>query len=100
MILEIAILNIKPGQEAEFESAFARAQAIISGMDGYISHQLQKCLEKPNRYALLVNWQSLEHHTQGFRQSPEYQEWRRLLHHFYEPFPAVEHYSVVYEHAR
>ena len=100
MILEIALLDIKPGQEADFESAFAKAQAILSHMDGYISHQLQHSLEKTNHYVLLVNWQTLEHHTQGFRGSPQYQEWKKLLHHFYDPFPEVEHYSVVYEHAR
>ena len=97
MILEVAILNVKPGQEMDFETAFGRAQDIIVSMQGYVSHSLQKCLEKNNRYALLVNWQTLEHHTQGFRRSAQYQEWRKLLHHFYDPFPEVEHYSVVYE---
>ena len=56
-------------------------------MDGYISHQLQKCIEKGNRYILLVNWQTLEDHTIGFRESEQYQEWRRLLHHFTTHFP-------------
>jgi heme-degrading monooxygenase HmoA len=99
MILEVAILDVKPGQESEFEAAFGTAQGIISGMEGYLSHQLQRCLEKANRYLLLVKWETLEHHTQGFRGSAEYEEWRRLLHHFYEPFPEVEHYSLVYENA-
>ena len=96
MILEVAILDVKPGQEKEFETAFGEAQKIISRMDGYISHQLQKCIEKDNRYILLVNWQTLEDHTIGFRGSEQYQEWRRLLHHFYDPFPEVEHYTSVY----
>jgi len=100
MILEVAILDVKPEQTAEFEGAFARAQTILVGMDGYISHQLQKCLEKPNRYALLVNWESLEHHTDGFRGSQEYQQWREILHHFYDPFPEVEHYALLYEQTR
>ena len=65
-------------------------------MDGYISHQLQKCIEKGNRYILLVNWQTLEDHTIGFRESEQYQEWRKLLHYFYDPFPGVEHYTSVY----
>ncbi len=94
MILEVAILDIKPGKESDFESAFSRAQEIISSMPGYISHQLQHCLEKTNRYILLVNWETLEHHTVGFRESPQYQEWRSLLHHFYDPFPVVQHYEV------
>ena len=96
MILEVVRLDIKPGQEREFEVAFGKAQDIISRMNGYVSHQLQKCLEKDSRYILLVNWQTLEDHTVGFRQSTEYQEWRRLLRHFYEPFPEVEHYATVY----
>jgi heme-degrading monooxygenase HmoA len=100
MILEVAILDVKPGQEKEFELAFSKAQSIISSMAGYISHQLQRCIEKENRYILLVNWQSLEAHTQGFRGSHEYQEWKKLLHHFYSPFPEVQHYKMVLTNAR
>ena len=97
--MEVAILDIKPNQEQEFEKTFNEAQKIISSMNGYISHQLQKCIEKSNRYILLVNWKSLEDHTIGFRESKEYQEWRALLHHFYEPFPEVEHYENVFNNA-
>lgn len=99
MILEVAILDIKLGTESDFESAFALAQKIISSMPGYISHELQHCLEKTNRYILLVNWETLEHHTVGFRESPQYQEWRSLLHHFYDPFPVVQHYESVFHRA-
>ena len=99
MILEVAILDVIPGQEAEFEKAFDKAQKIISGMRGYVSHQLQKCIERKNRYILLVNWEAIEDHTIGFRESSEYQEWRNLLHHFYEPFPEVEHYKNVFNNA-
>jgi len=95
VILEVAVLDVKPGQEADFESAFAQAQSIISSIPGYISHQLQRCLEHSSRYLLLVNWETLEDHTVGFRGSEQYQEWRRLLHHFYDPFPVVEHYAAV-----
>lgn len=96
MILEVAILDVKHHQEIEFEKAFNDAQKIISSINGYISHQLQRCIEKRNRYILLVNWETLEDHTVGFRESKEYQEWRALLHHFYEPFPEVEHYQNVF----
>ncbi|EGA71118.1 antibiotic biosynthesis monooxygenase [Vibrio sinaloensis DSM 21326] len=96
MILEVAILDVKPNLEAEFEQNFTKAQTIISSMKGYISHQLQRCIENPSRYILLVNWQTLEDHEQGFRQSAQYQEWKALLHHFYEPFPTVEHFENVY----
>ncbi len=95
MILEVAVLNVIPGREQEFETAFGKAQAIISSMHGYISHQLKKCIEKPNQYILLVNWETLEDHTVGFRESTEYQQWRTLLHHFYDPFPEVQHYESV-----
>jgi heme-degrading monooxygenase HmoA len=100
MILEVAILNIIPGREADFESAFQQASPIIASMKGYISHQLQHCVEAPNRYLLLVHWETLEAHTVGFRGSDEYQEWKRLLHHLYDPFPAVEHYELVQDYGK
>ncbi len=99
MILEVAILDVKRGMEPEFEAAFGEAQRIISSMPGYVSHELQHCMEKTNRYILLVNWETLESHTVGFRGSPQYQEWRSLLHHFYEPFPEVQHYVSVFNSA-
>ncbi|KAA3661798.1 MAG: antibiotic biosynthesis monooxygenase [Chloroflexi bacterium] len=95
MILEVAVLDVKSGMTVDFEKAFQRAEPIISAMNGYISHQLQKCIEKENRYILLVNWETLGDHTEGFRGSPSYQEWKRLLHHFYDPFPEVEHYRMI-----
>ena len=95
-VLEVAVLDVKPGQSENFELAFAKAQTIIVSMEGYLSHQLQQCIENPNRYLLLVNWQTLEDHEVGFRQSPEYQEWKALLHHFYDPFPVVEHYQSIF----
>ena len=94
-VLEVAILDIKEGEEAKFETAFSQATQIISSMKGYMSHDLQRCIETSNRYILLVNWQTLEDHTVGFRGSADYQKWRGLLHHFYQPFPDVEHYQKV-----
>ena len=99
MILEVATLNVKIGQESQFEAAFDRAQGIICTMKGYIAHQLQKCVEHPNRYMLFIQWETLEDHTQGFRGSPAYQDWKSLLHHFYDPFPSVEHYEMVYSNS-
>ena len=93
MILEVAILKIKPGMNQEFEAAFSQASSIIASMPGYIEHNLQQCIEVDNQYLLLVNWQTLEDHTVGFRQSEKYQTWKELLHHFYDPFPVVEHYK-------
>ncbi|PSN12248.1 antibiotic biosynthesis monooxygenase [filamentous cyanobacterium CCT1] len=100
MILEAAVLTIKPGAQAAFEAAFAEASKIITAMPGYSSHELQRCIETQNQYLLLVRWQALTDHTVGFRQSPEYQTWRSLLHHFYDPFPTVEHYELVLSHER
>jgi heme-degrading monooxygenase HmoA len=95
MILEVAILNVLPGRGEEFEAAFRQAQSIIASMKGYGGHELRRCLEAPGRYILLVKWERLEDHTEGFRGSAGYQEWKRLLHHFYDPFPVVEHYAAV-----
>lgn len=99
MILEMAVLDVKAGQEKEFQTAFAAASPILSSMRGYISHELQHCLEKENRFLLLVRWETLEDHTIGFRGSDRYQEWKKLLHHFYDPFPVVEHYELTESHA-
>jgi len=96
LILEVAVLDVRPGQEAAFEAAFREARPIIASMKGHLGHELQRCLEVPSRYVLLVRWATLEDHTQGFRGSPAYQEWKRLLHHFYDPFPVVQHYAAVF----
>jgi heme-degrading monooxygenase HmoA len=95
MILEIAMLPVRPDLMAEFEAAFAHASAIIATMPGYLGHSLQRCMEVLGRYALLVRWRTLGDHTAGFRRSNEYQQWRALLHHFYDPFPVVEHFVDV-----
>lgn len=95
MILEAVMLQVKEGMEAKYEDAFRNASKIISSMNGYISHELQRCIEVKGKYILLVQWERLEDHTVGFRQSNEYQEWKRQLHHFYDPFPIVEHFERV-----
>jgi heme-degrading monooxygenase HmoA len=95
MILEVAVLNVRPGQGGAFEAAFRQAQRIIASMPGYLGHELHSCIEVESQYLLLVRWESVEAHTQGFRGSPEYQRWKALLHHFYDPFPTVEHYRGV-----
>jgi len=95
MILEAAPLKIRAGQSAEFEGAFRKAQAIIAASPGYISHELQRCLENEDEYLLLVRWESLDAHEIGFRESKAYGKWRELLHRFYEPLPKVLHYEAV-----
>jgi heme-degrading monooxygenase HmoA len=93
MTLEVAILNVRAGQEAEFENAMREASPLIRATPGFVSMDLRRCAETPNRYLLQVSWRTIEDHTIGFRESDRYQRWRELLHHFYDPFPAVEHYG-------
>lgn len=93
MILEVAILHIKSGLSLEFEKAFDQAKSIIQAQKGFIDLQLKKCIEAEDKYLLLVNWETIEDHTIGFRTSLAYQDWKILLHHFYDPFPVVEHYQ-------
>ena len=95
MILESAALQVRPGQSPAFEGAFAEARAIIASMPGFRGLELQRCIEREGHYLLLVRWDSVAHHEEGFRKSPQYQDWKRLLHHFYDPFPTVLHYEPV-----
>ncbi len=95
MILEAVMLMVRPGMEEEYEEAFRQASEIISSMKGYISHELQRCIEVKGKYLLLVKWETLEDHTVGFRQSIKYKEWKKQLHRFYDPFPTVEHFENI-----
>lgn len=95
MILESAILYVKPELQQQFEKDFQTAGQYISSIRGYIKHSLSKCIEQPDKYLLLVEWETLEDHTIGFRESPQYLEWKKLLHHYYDPFPIVEHYTSI-----
>ena len=95
MVLEMAILQVIKGEEVHFVKDFAIASEFIQSISGYVSHSLRKCIEVENKYILLVNWKTLEAHTEGFRGSAQYQDWKKLLHHFYDPFPTVEHFEMV-----
>ncbi len=88
------MLDVRPGEAPAFEQAFAEAQSILRASPGYQRHELRRCAERESRYLLLVWWDSIESHTEGFRRSPDYQRWKALLHHFYDPFPTVEHYAI------
>ena len=99
MILEHALLTVRPGEQDRFESDFARARRLIAASPGFRGLRLSRCLERGTGYLLLVEWDRLEDHTEGFRGSAAYQEWRALLHHFYDPFPVVQHYTPVLEEA-
>ncbi|MEO0726534.1 MAG: antibiotic biosynthesis monooxygenase [Bacteroidota bacterium] len=96
MILEAAYLSIRTDADPDsFEADFKKAGQYISSIKGFIGHSLQRCIGIPNRYLLLVQWEQLEDHTTGFRQSSAYQQWKALLHHYYNPFPVVEHFIEV-----
>jgi heme-degrading monooxygenase HmoA len=95
VITEHALLDVIPGREHEFVGAMERAKIIIAASPGFVSLRVERCVERPSRFLLLVEWERLEDHTEGFRQSQAYEEWRAALHHFYDPFPVVEHFEAV-----
>lgn len=97
MVLEHALLPVRPGQEEAFEAAFAQARSVIAASPGFGGLTLSRLVERPGTYLLLVEWERLEDHTEGFRGSPAYEQWRAMLHHFYDPFPVVEHAERVME---
>ncbi len=94
MILEHAILEVKPGQHAAFEAAMQQAVPLIAASEGFYDIKVLPCLETAGRYLLLVQWSSVEAHETGFRGSSRYQQWKALLHDFYSPFPVVQHYGT------
>jgi heme-degrading monooxygenase HmoA len=94
-VLEHARLDVKPGESAAFEAAFADAREYLERSPGFRGLSLSRCVEEPDVYLLLVRWDSVEDHETGFRGSPGYQRWKALLHHFYDPFPVVQHYREV-----
>jgi len=101
MILEVAEIHIHAGQQQAFDEAIALGlRTVIARSEGYRGHRVLKGIESPERYLLLIHWDTVEAHTVGFRQSPAFEEWRALLHHFYDPFPVVEHYARVLEAER
>ncbi|MEN3953434.1 antibiotic biosynthesis monooxygenase [Iodidimonas sp. SYSU 1G8] len=93
MILEAALLSVKPGRADAFEAAMRKARPLIAASPGFGGIEVRRCVERPDGYLLLVWWETLEDHTEGFRGSERYQEWRGLLHDFYDPFPIVEHFE-------
>ena len=95
MIHEFARLQVIAGEESAFEAAFAQAQKIIATMPGFIDLHLYRQQASGNPYLLQVRWTTIDAHQQGFRQSPQYQQWRALLHHFYDPFPQVEYFEEI-----
>jgi heme-degrading monooxygenase HmoA len=97
MILEIAQIDVKPGMEAEFEGAVAKAAPLFRNAKGCIAMELQRSIERPSRYRLFVRWETLEDHTVAFRGSPAFQEWRGLVGPYFESPPEVEHTQQAFQ---
>jgi heme-degrading monooxygenase HmoA len=95
VITEHALLEVITGQEDAFVEAMTKAKALISASPGFVSLRVERGVERPSCFLLLVEWERLKDHTEGFRGSPAYQNWRTALHHFYDPFPVVEHFEPV-----
>lgn len=94
-VLEHAILHIRAGQSPAFEAAFAEARKVIAATPGARSVRLHRCVEVPDQYLLLVEWDTIEAHTEGFRGSPAFAAWRALVGGFWDPMPTVEHFVEV-----
>ena len=95
MILEIALIDVKPGTENDFEAGVNSAKPIFKRAKGCKSVTLQRSHEKPSRYRLLVQWETLENHTVDFRGSADFQEWRKLVGPYFASPPEVEHVTEV-----
>lgn len=93
MIIEHALLQVREGQELAFEAAMAEAKPLITASPGFLGIEVRPSAESTGTYLLLVRWQSVAHHRDGFRQSDRYQAWRNLLHHFYDPMPSVSYFG-------
>ena len=94
MITEIAQIDVKPGQEEAFEAGVKQAAPLFQRAKGCRAMRIERSLEKPQRYRLFVDWETLENHTVDFRESADFQEWRRLAGpHFASP-PEVEHVEL------
>ena len=95
MILEIAQIDIKPGMESEFEKGVAAAAPIFKRAKGCHGMELQRSVEKPQRYRLFVEWETVDNHNVDFRGSPDFLEWRKLVGHCFAAPPEVEHTQLV-----
>lgn len=94
MIVELAMISIRPGEERRFEAVFPVAARVLAASRGYLAHELRRSVENPNRYALRIEWATLEDHTVGFRGSPAFSEWRALIGPYFESPPVVEHFRA------
>jgi len=92
MVLEAATIYVKQGTSSDFESSFRKASNILARASGYIGHELHKCVEEPDKYLLLVKWQSISDHIADFRKSEDYGEWQSILQPYFAQPPSEQHY--------
>ena len=96
MILELADIRIQPGKQAEFDAAIQRGlEQVISKAKGFQGYKVNKGIESPERYVLMIFWETLENHTVDFRQSPAFQEWRAIVGPYFASMPVVEHFTLL-----
>jgi heme-degrading monooxygenase HmoA len=96
MILEIADIRITPGKQTDFDTAIQHAAAtVLPKAKGFLGIQVQKCIESPERYVLLIQWETLEDHTVEFRGGPLFAEWRAIIGPFFAGPPSVEHFTLL-----
>jgi heme-degrading monooxygenase HmoA len=93
MIIEHALLQVRAGEESAFEAAMAKARPLIAASPGFIGIEVRPAVEAAGLYLLLVRWESIADHRDGFRKSDRYQQWRDLLHRFYDPMPRVDYFG-------
>ena len=98
MILEVAEFRLKPGTQADFDAAIKRGvETVIAKAKGYRGYQVQKGIDSPDRYLLMIHWDSVENHTVDFRQSPAFQEWRAFVSPYFAAPPVTEHFTLLAE---
>ncbi len=96
MILELADLCIHPGKQAEFDAAIVKGvESVIAKAKGFRGYKVNKGIESPERYLLMIFWDTVENHTVDFRQSPAFQQWRAIVGHYFAAPPVVEHYTLL-----
>jgi len=94
-VLEVATLIVRPGAQAAFEAAFEKAERLLVGLRGYLSHELQQSVGHEQHYALMIEWRSVEDGSHGRQGSLEYERWRLLLQDHLAERPSVEYFQPV-----
>ena len=101
MILELADIRIQPGKQAEFDEAIKRGVETVAALSkGYRGYKINKCIESPERYVLMIFWDTVENHMVDFREGPLFPQWRAIVGPYFAAPPMVEHFSLLAESAQ